>query len=100
MHASQERAFERRKADADRLYEAAEDLRHSAVQVGYAGFRGTYVGITFATLLEDVARSLDRMPDHIRNTALRAAEHQLDGSDGPNDPRTANNTALSDGPGH
>jgi hypothetical protein len=58
------------------------------------------VGITLATLLEDVARSLDQMPDHIRNTALRAVRHQLDGPDGPNDPRTANSSTLTDGPGH
>jgi hypothetical protein len=100
MRVNEERAFERRRADTERLYAGARALRQAAVQAGYAGFRGTYVGITLASLIENVARSLDQMPAHIRSDALRVVDHLLDGADGPNDPRTANNSALSDGPGH
>lgn len=100
MRASEERAFDKRRADAARLVAGAKSLRHSAVQAGYAGLRGTDVGIAVATMLDDLAYTLDQVPDQLRRDGLAVVHFQLDGPDGPNDPRTAGWSALTDGPGH
>lgn len=100
MRASEERALAQRRADQERLVTAAAALRHSATQTGYAGGRGTDVGYAIAALLEGLSRALEQVPDPVRRDALAVARYQLDGPDGPNDPRTAGHSALSDGPGH
>ena len=100
MRASEENALEKRRADSARLREAARALRSSAVQAGYAGLRGTYVGIAIASLLDTIASDLLTAPSGYRRAALAIASYQLDGPDGPNDPRTAGRKGLTAGPGH
>ena len=100
MRASEEIAFEKRRADAARLRAAAKALRSSAVHAGYAGLRGTYVGIAIASLLDNVASGLGTVPEQLRRDALAIANFQLDGPDGANDPRSAGRKGLAAGPGH
>ncbi|MDN5916374.1 MAG: hypothetical protein L0I76_14940 [Pseudonocardia sp.] len=96
----EERAFARRRAEQERVVAAAAAVRGSATQASYAGFRGAYVGYAVAALLDSMSRSWEQLPDAVRRDALAVAGHQLDGPDGPNDPRTVGRAGLSDGRGH
>lgn len=79
---------------------AAAALRGSATQAGYAGLRGSYAGYAMAAVLDSLSRTWEQLPDAVRRDALAVAGHQLDGPDGPHDPRSGNRPGLADGRGH
>lgn len=90
----------RLREDRTRLAAAAVALRRSAAGAGYAGLRGQYTGFALAGLLDSVSLLLDQVPAQVRRDALAAAEHLLEGPDGPHDSRTVGARPVTTGPGN
>jgi len=84
---AQRRRIEHANADADRVEQAAEQLRHDAIQGGYAGLRGEYSGLAMSAVLRGLALHWRHMPPALQADTLRVAHYILDGPDGRHDPR-------------
>lgn len=87
MNADERRRWNELQADRQTIDIGAAWLRTRSWEDSYAGFREKDRAFALATLLEALSVQLDRIPDGLRDQAVRTARWLAEGSSSLTTPR-------------